>query len=53
MESFFKHFWDISVELALPLFLGAGVAGLIHFLIRKDFMYRHLNGNKFSSEVNW
>lgn len=36
--------WEIMIELAPWLFLGAGVSGLIHILLPHDFVQRHLTG---------
>ena len=49
MESFVNHFWAVSVELALPLFIGALVAGCMQLLLDQNFLFRHLHGNRFSS----
>lgn len=37
-----ESIWAILLELAPWLFVGAGIAGLLHVLLPKDFIKRHL-----------
>ena len=46
MESFFNASWNVLLQLAPWLLLGALVAGLLHILLPKDFLKRHLSGSK-------
>ncbi len=42
MQSFLHNFWMITLELAPWLLLGAAIAGLLHVLLPKSFVRRHL-----------
>ncbi|WP_442483969.1 permease [Aeoliella sp. SH292] len=44
MQLFFETAWNTTVELAPWLLLGALVAGLLHVLLPRDFVQRHLSG---------
>ncbi len=41
--------WQVTEELAPWLFLGAFAAGLLHVLLPRDFIRRHLGGRGFGS----
>ena len=44
MEPFLTNAWDVMLQLAPWLFLGAAVSGLIHVFLPSDFIQRHLTG---------
>lgn len=44
MESFFKELWMILVESSLWLILGFAIAGIVHALVPREWMLKHLSG---------
>lgn len=44
MDLFLTNAWDVMLQLAPWLFLGAAVSGLIHVFLPSDFIQRHLTG---------
>ncbi len=44
MLDFFASTWKVLLDLAPWLFVGAGVAGILHVLLPKDFMQRQFSG---------
>ncbi len=42
MERFAEAAWKVTVELAPALLLGLFIAGILHVLIRKERVFRHL-----------
>ena len=44
MEPFFKELWMILVESSLWLILGFAIAGIVHALVPREWMLKHLSG---------
>ncbi|MHA7814387.1 MAG: SO_0444 family Cu/Zn efflux transporter [Phycisphaerales bacterium] len=47
MERFFSELWMILVESSVWLVLGFAIAGLLHVLVPRAWMLRHLSGGGF------
>ncbi len=48
---YLQNLWNVVTELAPWLFLGLGVAGLLHILVPRDFVERHLGSSGFIAVV--
>ena len=48
---YLKQVWNVLLELAPWLFVGLGAAGLLHVLVPKDFVVKHLGSSRFGSVV--
>lgn len=44
-----NEIWYLTLEMAPYLLLGFLIAGFLHLILNKDFIYRHLSGNSFKS----
>lgn len=47
MEAFFSELWMILVESSVWLILGFAIAGLVHALVPRQWMLKHLSGGGF------
>jgi len=51
MSTFPSELWRVSTEIAPSLLLGLAVAGILHVLVKKDRIFRHLGRPGFSSTL--
>lgn len=51
MSTFPAELWRVSTEIAPSLLLGLAVAGVLHVLVKKDRIFRHLGRPGFSSTL--
>ncbi|HRY62045.1 MAG TPA: permease, partial [Candidatus Fermentibacter sp.] len=51
MSTFPSELWRVSTEIAPPLLLGLAVAGILHVLVKKDRIFRHLGRPGLSSTL--
>ncbi len=49
--TFIQNIWQVILELAPWLFLGAGVAGILHVFVPSNFISKHLGANNRSSVI--
>lgn len=51
VHRFLDALWGTAAELAPSLFLGLAVAGLLHVLVKKDAVFRHIGKPGFASTL--
>ena len=44
IQDYLNNVWDISLELAPWLLVGAALSGMLHGFLPKGFVRRHLSG---------
>ena len=49
IKLFFAEAVSLFIEMAPYILLGVGIAGLLHIILSKDFVAKHIGGNNISS----
>lgn len=51
LQVFLQSLWTTAVDLAPSLFIGLAVAGMLHVLVRRESIFRHIGRPGFASTL--